>query len=227
MPQGSKVLVIDDERPMRDMLQMGLERHGYAVRTLPDGRGVEAAVNDWRPDAIVLDVMLPFADGFMLLPVLRRQTQAPIIMLTAKGALDDKLAGLNLGADDYMPKPFAFPELVGRLEACMRRPHIAAPEMLRFADLVVDLKTREVRRGERRIDLTNKEFKLLVVLMREPRRVFGKEELLRLVWGEDFEGEVGNVETYISYVRTKIDEVGQHSLIHTIRGAGYSLRGER
>jgi DNA-binding response OmpR family regulator len=227
MPQGSKVLVIDDERPMRDMLQMGLERHGYAVRTLPDGRGVEAAVNDWHPDAIVLDVMLPFADGFMLLPALRRQTQAPIIMLTAKGALDDKLTGLNLGADDYMPKPFAFPELVGRLEACMRRPHIAAPEMLRFSDLVVDLKTREVRRGERRIDLTNKEFKLLVVLMREPRRVFGKEELLRLVWGEDFEGEVGNVETYISYVRTKIDEVGQHSLIHTIRGAGYSLRGER
>lgn len=109
----------------------------------------------------------------------------------------------------------------------MRRPHIAAPEMLRFADLVVDLKTREVRRGERQIELTNKEFKLLVVLMREPRRVFGKEELLRLVWGEDFEGEVGNVETYISYVRTKIDEVGQHSLIHTIRGAGYSLRGER
>jgi len=227
MPQGSRVLVIDDERPMRDMLQMGLERHGYAVRTLPDGRGVEAAVNEWQPDAIVLDVMLPFADGFMLLPVLRRQTQAPIIMLTAKGALDDKLTGLNLGADDYMPKPFAFPELVGRLEACMRRPHIAAPEMLRFADLVVDLKTREVRRGERRIELTNKEFKLLVVLMREPRRVFGKEELLRLVWGEDFEGEVGNVETYISYVRTKIDEVGQHSLIHTIRGAGYSLRGER
>jgi two-component system response regulator MprA len=227
MPQGSKVLVIDDERPMRDMLQMGLERHGYAVRTLPDGRGVEAAVNDWHPDAIVLDVMLPFADGFMLLPVLRRQTQAPIIMLTAKGALDDKLTGLNLGADDYMPKPFAFPELVGRLEACMRRPQIAAPEMLHVADLVVDLKTREVRRGERRIDLTNKEFKLLVVLMREPRRVFGKEELLRLVWGEDFEGEVGNVETYVSYVRTKIDEVGQHSLIHTIRGAGYSLRGDR
>jgi two-component system response regulator MprA len=227
MPQGSKVLVIDDERPMRDMLQMGLERHGYAVRTLPDGRGVEAAVHEWQPDAIVLDVMLPFADGFMLLPVLRRQTQAPIIMLTAKGALDDKLTGLNLGADDYMPKPFAFPELVGRLEACMRRPHIAVPEMLRFADLVVDLKTREVRRGERRIELTNKEFKLLVVLMREPRRVFGKEELLRLVWGEDFEGEVGNVETYISYVRAKIDEIGQHSLIHTIRGAGYSLRGER
>jgi DNA-binding response OmpR family regulator len=227
MPQGSKVLVIDDERPMRDMLQMGLERHGYAVRTLPDGRGIEAAVTEWRPDAIVLDVMLPFADGFMLLPQLRRQTQAPIIMLTAKGALDDKLTGLNLGADDYMPKPFAFPELIGRLEACMRRPHIAEPEMLRFADLVVDLKTREIRRGERRIELTNKEFKLLVVLMREPRRVFGKEELLRLVWGEDFEGEVGNVETYISYVRTKIDEPGQHSLIHTIRGAGYSLRGER
>ena len=227
MPQGSKVLVIDDERPMRDMLQMGLERHGYAVRTLPDGRGAEAAVVEWQPDAIVLDVMLPFADGFMLLPVLRRQTQAPIIMLTAKGALDDKLTGLNLGADDYMPKPFAFPELVGRLEACMRRPHISEPEMLRFADLVVDLKTREVRHGDRRIELTNKEFKLLVVLMREPRRVFGKEELLRLVWGEDFEGEIGNVETYISYVRTKIDEVGQRSLIHTIRGAGYSLRGER
>src|SRR5215470_8637036 len=117
MPEGSKVLVIDDERPMREMLQMGLERHGYAVRALPDGRGAEATVLEWQPDAIVLDVMLPFADGFMLLPVLRRQTQAPIIMLTAKGGLDDKLTGLNLGADDYVPKPFAFPELVGRLEA--------------------------------------------------------------------------------------------------------------
>jgi len=227
MPDGSKVLVIDDERPMREMLQLGLERHGYSVRTLADGRGAQELVSQWQPDAIVLDVMLPFADGFMLLPGLRRQTQAPIIMLTAKGALDDKLAGLNLGADDYVQKPFAFPELIGRLEACMRRPHIAAPEMLRVADLVVDLKTREVRRGETRIDLTNKEYRLLVTLMREPRRVFGKEELLRLVWGEDFEGEIGNVETYISYLRAKIDGIGQTSLIHTVRGAGYSLRGER
>jgi DNA-binding response OmpR family regulator len=225
MPQQSKVLVVDDERSMRDMLRLGLEQQGYAVRDLADGRGLEGTIVEWQPDAIILDVMMPFADGFTLLPMIRRITQAPVIMLSARTEVTDRVTGLTLGADDYVPKPFAFVELVGRLEAALRRPHISAPEFLRYNDLVVNLKTREVERAGRKIALTNKEFTLLSTLMREPRRVFGKEELLAQVWGEDFEGEIGNVETYISYLRAKVDADAPTRLIHTIRGAGYSLRG--
>ncbi|MDQ2817518.1 MAG: response regulator transcription factor [Candidatus Eremiobacteraeota bacterium] len=227
MPHGSKVLVVDDERSIREMLQMGLERHGYAVRCLPDGRAIVPTIGEWQPEVIILDIMMPYADGLTLLPMIRRQTQAPVIMLTAKGEIDDRVAGLTLGADDYMPKPFAFVELVSRLEACLRRPHMSAPAQLHYEDLSVDLKTREVKRGARSIALTNKEFSLLVTLMREPRRVFGKEELLTLVWGHDFEGEIGNVETYISYLRAKIDADAPRRLIHTLRGAGYSLRSDK
>ncbi len=212
---------------MRDMLRLGLEQQGYAVRLLPDGRGIEGVIAEWQPDAIVLDVMMPFADGFSLLPLIRRQTQAPVIMLSAKSETNDRVTGLTLGADDYVPKPFAFVELVSRLEAALRRPHISNPEFLRYEDLSVNLKTREVTRNGRTIALTNKEFTLLVTLMREPRRVFGKEELLTQVWGQDFEGEVGNVETYISYLRAKVDSDAAKRLIHTIRGAGYSLRSEK
>lgn len=222
-----KVLVVDDERSMRDMLQMGLEQHGYAIRCLPDGRTLESAIGEWQPDAIILDVMMPYADGFALLPMVRRQTQAPVIMLSARAEVVDRVTGLTLGADDYLPKPFAFVELLSRLEACLRRPHMSAPEFLRYEDLSVNLKTREVTRGETAITLTNKEFTLLVTLMREPRRVFSKDELLALVWGPDFEGEIGNVETYISYLRAKIDVDESNRLIHTIRGAGYSLRSEK
>ncbi|MBC5808453.1 MAG: response regulator transcription factor [Candidatus Eremiobacter antarcticus] len=227
MPQGSKVLIVDDERPMREMLQLGLEQHGYLVRSLSDGRSLDATIDQWGPDAIVLDVMMPFADGFQLLPSIRRHTQAPVIMLTAKTELDDRLTGLDLGADDYMPKPFAFLELISRLEACLRRPYIASPTILRCEDLVVDVDKREVTRGGKKISLTNKEASLLITLMREPRRVFSKEDLLRLVWGHDFEGEIGNVETYISYLRAKIDAGFTDKLIHTIRGAGYSVRSEK
>ncbi len=226
MAHQSKILVVDDERSMRDMLRLGLEQQGYEVRDLPDGRGLEEAVVQWHPDAIILDVMMPFADGFTLLPMIRRATQAPVIMLSAKSEVGDRVTGLTLGADDYVPKPFAFEELLSRLEAALRRPHISAPEFLRYMDLTVNLKTREVERAGRRIPLTNKEFTLLVTLMREPKRVFGKEELLAQVWGEDFEGEIGNVETYISYLRAKVDSDPAQRLIHTIRGAGYSLRGE-
>jgi two-component system response regulator MprA len=212
---------------MREMLRLGLEQQGYAVRDLPDGRKIEDVIAEWQPDAVILDVMMPFADGFTLLPTIRRQTQAPVIMLTAKSDVGDRVTGLTLGADDYVPKPFAFAELVSRLEACLRRPHISAPEYLRYEDLSVNLKTREVTRAGKTIALTNKEFTLLVTLMREPRRIFGKEELLAQVWGQDFEGEVGNVETYISYLRAKIDPDASQRLIHTIRGAGYSLRSAK
>jgi two-component system, OmpR family, response regulator len=224
---GAKILAIDDERNIREMLQLGLERKGFAVRTLPDGRNVADVIDSWQPDLILLDVMMPFADGFSLLPTIRNRTQAPIIMLTAKGDVDDKVTGLQLGADDYLAKPFALTELVARVGAALRRPTISnLPPRLSHADLSVDLKTREVRRGGALISLTNREYSLLVTLLREPKRVFSKEQLLELVWGHDYEGEIGVVETYISYLRAKIDAGQPVKLIRTVRFAGYTLRGD-
>ena len=221
-----KVAVIDDERSIRDLLEIGLGREGYTVRTAADGQQAIALVADWQPDVIVLDVMMPKLDGFSLLPLLRRRTQAPIIMLTARGDVADRVIGLRGGADDYLAKPFDLDELLARLEAALRRPHLAAPKQLAYEDLTADLDTREVFRGAERIDLTVREFELLVVLMREPRRVFSKDRLLDVVWGADFDGPIGIVETYISYLRAKIDANSSVKLIHTVRGAGYTLRVE-
>jgi len=221
-----KVAVVDDERSIRDLLEIGLGREGYAVRTAADGQQAIALVAEWQPDVIVLDVMMPKLDGFSLLPLLRRRTQAPIIMLTARGDIADRVTGLRGGADDYLAKPFDLDELLARLEAALRRPHLATPKQLAYEDLTADLETREVFRAGERIDLTVREFELLVVLMREPRRVFSKGRLLDTVWGADFDGPVGIVETYISYLRAKIDAKTDIKLIHTIRGAGYTLRTE-
>jgi DNA-binding response OmpR family regulator len=224
---GAKVLAIDDERNIREMLQLGLERKGFVVRCLPDGRSVGDIIDGWQPDVVLLDVMLPFADGFSLLPAIRSHTQAPIIMLTAKGDVDDKITGLQLGADDYLAKPFALSELIARITAALRRPTMGAqPERLQHADLSVDVKSRDVRRGGAKISLTNREYSLLVTLLREPHRVFSKEQLLEIVWGHDYEGEIGVVETYISYLRAKIDGGQSRKLIHTIRSAGYSLHAD-
>lgn len=224
---GAKVLAIDDERNIREMLQLALERKGFVVRCLPDGRQVGDIIDGWQPDVVLLDVMLPFADGFSLLPTIRSHTQAPIIMLTAKGDVDDKITGLQLGADDYLAKPFALSELIARIAAALRRPTMSAqPERLQHADLSVDVKSRDVRRGGAKISLTNREYSLLVTLLREPHRVFSKEQLLEIVWGHDYEGEIGVVETYISYLRAKIDGGQSRKLIHTVRSAGYSLHAD-
>jgi len=222
----TKVLVVDDEQRIRDMLVLGLSREGYAVKAARDGKQALSVVADWGPDVIILDVMMPHIDGFALLPLLRRRTHAPVIMLSAKGDIPDKVTGLSLGADDYLAKPFAFQELVARLNAALRRPHLATAEVLNFADLSVELSSHEVRRGESTISLTNREYGLLVTLMRTPGKVFSKQQLLDLVWGYDFEGDAGVVETYMSYLRAKIDTVPGRKLLHTIRGAGYCLRDE-
>ena len=224
---GAKVLAIDDERSIRDMLTLGLERQGFSVRCLPDGRNLAETIDSWQPDVLLLDVMLPFADGFSLLPSIRSRTQAPIIMLTAKGDVDDKITGLQLGADDYLAKPFALSELIARIGAALRRPTMSVqPERLSYADLSVDVKMREVRRAGALIALTNREYTLLLTLLREPRRVFSKEQLLEIVWGHDYEGEIGVVETYVSYLRAKIDAGQRRKLIHTVRSAGYTLRDD-
>ena len=226
MPGKPKVAVVDDERSIRDLLELGLTREGYVVRSAADGGQALTLVAEWCPDVIVLDVMMPKLDGFELLPMLRRKTQAPIIMLTARGDIADRVAGLRGGADDYLAKPFDLDELLARLEAALRRPQLADPRILTYADLSADLDTREVFRAGARVDLTAREFDLLVALLREPRRVFSKERLLDLVWGVGFDGPIGIVETYVSYLRAKIDNEAPEKLIHTVRGAGYTLRLE-
>lgn len=224
---GAKVAVVDDERHVREMLELGLAREGYAVRSVADGVEALDLVGDWQPDVIILDVMLPKIDGFALLPMLRKKTEAPIIMLTAKGDIPDRVAGLARGADDYLAKPFAFEELLARLGAALRRPKLASTDEFHYDDLTVNIETHEVMRGGRRINLTPREFDLLVALIRVPRRVLTKEQLLEQVWGHDFEGEVGIVETYISYLRAKVDGASPKRLIQTVRGVGYALREEQ
>jgi DNA-binding response OmpR family regulator len=224
MKPTPKVAVIDDERHVREMLELGLGREGFVVRSAPDGAQALELVGEWQPDVIILDVMLPKIDGYALLPMLRKKTEAPIIMLTAKGDVPDKVAALDRGADDYLAKPFAFEELLARLSAALRRPRLAAGDELRYDDLVVNVGTHEVTRGGRRVALTPREFDLLVALIRVPRRVLTKEQLLEQVWGHDFEGEVGIVETYISYLRAKIDGASHKKIIYTVRGVGYALR---
>src|SRR5579872_3286755 len=193
-----KVLVIDDEQRIREMLTLGLSREGFNVKAARDGRQALSMVGEWGPDVIILDVMLPQIDGFALLPLLRRRTHAPVIMLSAKGDIPDKVTGLTLGADDYLTKPFAFPELIARINAALRRPHLALAETLNFADLSVNLAAHEVTRAANSITLTNREYSLLVTLLRSPGKVFSKQQLLDLVWGYDFEGDAGVVETYMS-----------------------------
>jgi len=223
MAARSRVAVVDDDRFVREMLELGLEREGFAVRTAADGQQALSLVREWEPEVIVLDVMMPKIDGFALLPMLRKITHAPVLMLTAKGELGDKVAGFTGGADDYLVKPFQFEELIARLSAALRRPQLVEDLTLQWHDLSLNLETHEVFRGEGAVELTQREFELLAVFMREPRRVFNKDHLLELVWGHDFEGGTNIVETYISYLRNKLDRNGEASILRTVRGVGYGL----
>ncbi len=222
--QPARVAVVDDDRFVREMLELGLTREGYSVRTASDGMAAIDLVRAWDPELIVLDIMMPKIDGATLLPRLREITQAPILMLTAKGETADKVATLSAGADDYLVKPFVFEELIARLQAKLRRPQLIEEDVLRWHDVSLNPATREASRGNDRLDLTQREFDLLAVFMREPRRVFSKDHLLEIVWGHDFEGGPNIVETYISYLRAKIDRPDQPlSFIRTVRGVGYGL----
>jgi two-component system, OmpR family, response regulator MprA len=218
-----RVLVIDDERPIREMLQLGLQRCGFDVRAVADGHGGIPLVREWKPEIIVLDVMMPKIDGLTMLPVLRRLTEAPIVMLSAKGEVESRVAGLDRGADDYVAKPFEMSELAARLRSALRRPRLEHVQVLTYADVEAELPTRTVRRAGRVLDLSPLEYDLFVTLLRHPRRVFSKEQLLDLVWGEESDVGPGSVERYVSYVRAKVDEGAERRLIHTIRGVGYSL----
>jgi DNA-binding response OmpR family regulator len=221
---GARVLVVDDEAAMRDLLEYGLGQAGFAVRSAPDGTSALAEVRTWLPEIIVLDVMLPGIDGFTLLPALRRVTEAPIIMLSARGESRAKITGLSRGADDYVAKPFELEELIARLHTALRRPRLEPRQTYAYADLTVDVSRRAVFRGARRVELSAREFDLLLTFVRSPERVFTRSELLDAVWGVDRDLVPNTVETYISYLRAKLDSGEAVRLIQTLRGVGYALR---
>ncbi|HXF74405.1 MAG TPA: response regulator transcription factor [Actinomycetota bacterium] len=222
----ARILVVDDEASITDLVATVLRYEGFEVRTADSGRAALAAVTAFRPHLVILDIMLPDLDGFEVLRRLGREGErAPVLFLTARDATEDKVRGLTMGADDYVTKPFSLEELVARVRAVLRRAGAAAPGSgrLRFADLELDEEAHEVWRGERRIDLSPTEFNLLRYLMLNARKVVSKAQILDHVWRYDFGGDASIVETYISYLRRKVD-VEEPKLIHTIRGVGYSLR---
>jgi len=222
-----RVLVVDDEAALTELLSMALRYEGWEVRTAGDGTTAVRTAREFRPDAVVLDVMLPDFDGLEVLRRLRaEQTEVPVLFLTAKDAVEDRIAGLTAGGDDYVTKPFSLEEVVARLRGLLRRAGMAAARsdaMLAVGDLTMDEDSREVRRGGDLVTLTATEFELLRYLMRNPKRVLSKAQILDRVWNYDFGGQANVVELYISYLRKKID-VGREPMIHTMRGAGYVLK---
>lgn len=222
---AERVLIIEDDTNISSFLRRGLLYEGYQVEVAPDGETGLAAARDRPPDVVILDLMLPGIDGMEVCRRLRAASDIPILILTAKDAVPDRVAGLNAGADDYLVKPFAFDELLARLRAILRRRQpSAAQEVLHFADLVMNTATREVRRGQRPIELTAKEFDILELFMRHPRQVLTRDILYERIWGYDYSGESNIIEVYIRYLRTKLEEGGEPRLLHTVRGVGYVLR---
>ncbi|MEN3285378.1 MAG: two-component system, OmpR family, response regulator [Solirubrobacteraceae bacterium] len=226
---GHRVLVVDDEPNIVDVVSMALRFQGFSVESAGTGAEAVSAVGAFHPHLIVLDVMLPDMEGFEVARRLGAQhARVPIIYLTARDATEDKIRGLSLGGDDYVTKPFSLEELIARIRSILRRTGLAEPESSRlvFEDLELDEDAHEVRRGDAIVDLTATEYRLLRYLMLNPRRVLTRAQLLEHVWEYDFGGDARVLETYISYLRKKLDAHGP-SLIHTVRGVGYALRQPR
>jgi two-component system, OmpR family, response regulator len=221
-----RVLVVDDEANITDLVATALRYEGFDVSTAGDGRTAMSLVESFRPHVIVLDVMLPDLDGFEVQRrLIERGQRAPVLFLTARDATEDKVHGLTIGGDDYVTKPFSLEELIARIRMVLRRAGGIAVgiERLRFEDLEMDEDTHEVWRGQREVELTPTEFGLLRLLLSNPRRVLSKSQILDHVWQYDFGGDASIVETYVSYLRKKVDVELPH-LIHTVRGVGYVLR---
>lgn len=223
-----RVLVVDDDRAVRESLRRSLTFNGYTVDLAIDGVDALEKVSAQRPDALVLDVMMPRLDGLEVCRRLRSTgDDLPILVLTARDSVSERVAGLDAGADDYLPKPFALEELLARLRALLRRTSTddsAATEAMSFADLTLDPVTREVTRGTRQISLTRTEFSLLEMLLGNPRRVLTRSRILEEVWGYDFPTSGNALEVYVGYLRRKTEADGEPRLIHTVRGVGYVLR---
>ena len=220
-----RVLVVDDEPAVRTALERALRIEGYDVELAEDGLEALQRLAAHTPDAVVLDVLMPNVDGLEVCRRIRAaDDQTPVLMLTARDAVGDRVAGLDAGADDYLVKPFALEELHARLRALLRRVGVNDAGSLRFSDVTMDTGTREVRRGERRIDLTRTEFLLLELFLRNPRPVLTRSVIFDRVWDYDFGPRSNALEVYVSYLRRKLEADGEPRLIHTVRGVGYVLR---
>jgi len=224
MKPGTRILIVEDDRSIARLVQLELEHRNLKVCCAHDGPSGLKAAAEFNPAVVVLDIMLPGLDGVGVLKKLRQQSnKVPVIMLTARDTPADKVHSLDIGADDYLTKPFDTEELMARLRALLRR--VEGEEVLRVSDLEINTATREVRRGERRIeDLTAREYELLEFMARNPRRVLGRDLLLSRVWGQEFGVETNVVDVYVGYLRKKIDAPHHTRLIQTIRGVGYALR---
>ena len=221
-----KILVVDDERAVRDSLRRALELEGYEVELAADGaEALYRLESNGQPDAVVLDVLMPGVDGLEVCRRLRAKGNAvPVLMLTARAEVESRVEGLDAGADDYLPKPFALEELLARLRALLRRMSGGTDEVLRFADLELNPSTREARRGGARIELTRTEFNLLELFLRNPRQVLTRSVIFERVWGYDFGFASNSLDVYIGYLRRKTETDGKPRLIQTVRGVGYALR---
>jgi two-component system, OmpR family, response regulator MprA len=223
-----KILVVDDERAVRESLRRALELEGYDIELAADGQEalqLLEANGEPQPDAVILDVLMPTVDGLEVCRRLRRSgNRVPVLMLTARDEIENRVAGLDAGADDYVTKPFALEELVARIRALLRRTSAGGDELLRFADLELDPGTREVRRGGDPIELTRTEFALLELFMTNPRQVLTRSIIFERVWGYDFGFASNSLDVYIGYLRRKTEVGGKPRVIQTVRGVGYALR---
>jgi two-component system response regulator MprA len=226
MSTTTRILVIEDEERIRQFLQRGLTFENYRVDLAADGPSGLALARENPPDLVILDWMLPGMDGLEVCRRLRAAGSMPILMLTAKDSVSDRVQGLDAGADDYLVKPFAFDELLARIRALLRRAAPPQPEVMRFADLTLDTGTHQAFRNDRVIELTAKEYELLELFMRHPRQVLTREVIYDRVWGYDFGGESNIIEVYVRYLRQKTEANNEPRLIHTVRGVGYVLREE-
>ena len=233
---GPAILVVDDEPAVREALRAGLEFEGYQVTTAADGLGALEQIAKSMPDGLVLDVMMPRMDGLTVLRRLRSfNPSLPVLLLTARDTVGDRVTGLDVGADDYLTKPFDLDELLARIRAMLRRGALLTEaaqgaeepeEVLEYQDLRMDLLTRDVFRGERRIELTRTEFSLLEMFLRHPRQVLAREQLLTSIWGFDFGPTSNSLDVYVMYLRRKTEADGEARLLHTVRGVGYVLRAD-
>ncbi|HBX69771.1 MAG TPA: DNA-binding response regulator [Chloroflexi bacterium] len=222
---SARILVVEDDEGITRFLRRGLAYEGYTVDVAANGQTGLIAARDNPPDLVVLDLMLPGIDGLEVCRRLRAGGDVPILILTAKDGVNDRVLGLDMGADDYMVKPFDLDELLARIRALLRRSQpVSRPKIMRFSDLTLDTGTRQAARGERVIPLTAKEYELLDLFMRHPRQVLTRDVIFDRVWGYDFGGESNIIEVYIRYLRQKLEESDETRLLHTVRGMGYVLR---
>ncbi|MEU6980129.1 MULTISPECIES: response regulator transcription factor [unclassified Streptomyces] len=232
--RAERILIVDDEPAVREALRRSLAFEGYATEDAVDGLDALARMETYAPDLVVLDVQMPRMDGLTAARRIRASgSTVPILMLTARDTVGDRVTGLDAGADDYLVKPFELDELFARIRALLRRSSYAAPQagprpegdVLSFEDLRMDLTTREVSRGGRPVELTRTEFTLLELFLAHPRQVLTREQILKAVWGFDFEPSSNSLDVYVMYLRRKTEAGGEPRLVHTVRGVGYVLRG--